>query len=326
MKKLMIIILILAASASAFIFLRSGKKKNSDGYRPVTAFRGEISSTIDTTGDVEPMNRVEVKSSVSGRVDELLVDEGYKVRAGQTLALMSSNDRVAILDAARSKGPEELEYWQDTYKQVRVLSPLNGTVIFRNVVEGQTVDLKTILFAISDNLIVTANVDESDIGRIRPGQRAEITLDAYPGKKVSGTVFQILQEGKNVNNIITYKVKIKPFKVPEYFKSQMTANILIEVVKHRDILLLPYYAVKENSAGEQTVVTGFKNGGPVRAFVKTGIEDGSNIEIVAGLSENETVYYPAQEYVPQKKTMGKSPLIPQRTRRAGKKKPGRKPK
>ena len=290
MKKTIIIILILAAILSAFIIFKSGKKKKSDGYLPVKSFTGDISSTIDTTGDVEPMNRIEVKSSVAGRVDKLLVDEGGRVRAGQTLAMMSSNDRVAILDAARSKGPDELKYWQDTYKPVRVFSPLNGTVIFRNVVEGQTIDLKTVLFAISDNLIVTANVDESDIGRIQAGQRAQITLDAYPGQKVSGTVFQILHEGRNINNIITYKVKIKPFKVPKYFKSQMTANILIEVAKNRDVLLLPYYAVKENSAGEQTVITGFENGRPVRAFVRTGLEDGNNIEIVAGLSENETVH------------------------------------
>src|SRR6185436_8803766 len=106
-----------------------------------------------------------------------------------------------------------------------------GVIILKNVVVGQTVDASTILFAMSDKLIVLAQVDESDIGRIRDGMDARLTLDAYPEQTIQGKVFQILHEGKNVSNVITYGVKIEPTKVPPFFRSQMTANVSLIVRK-----------------------------------------------------------------------------------------------
>ena len=60
---------------------------------------------------------------------------------------------------------------------------------------GQTVDATTVIYAMSDKLIVKADVDETDIGRIRLGMPATITLDSYPAQPIPGAVFQILHEG-----------------------------------------------------------------------------------------------------------------------------------
>lgn len=311
MKKI-IILTVIAAVAAGFYFTWRNKKnlEINNHYLPAPVFRGDIADRIDTTGEVEPLNRVEVKPSVSGRIDRLLIEEGDSVKSGQALAWMSSNDRVAILDAARSKGPQEFKYWEDTYMPTPVISPLTGTVILRNVVEGQTVSASDILFALSDNLIVTANTDEADIGMIKLGQKAVITLDAYPDKKVGGTVFQILNEGKNVSNVITYNVKIRPETVPSYFKSQMTANIQILIRNKPNALLLPAYAVQESTSGEKYVLTSnTPQSKPQPAKVTFGLDDGNNVEILAGLSEGDTVYYRAQKYTPQKASSNASPLM-----------------
>ncbi|UPT72790.1 MAG: efflux RND transporter periplasmic adaptor subunit [Elusimicrobiota bacterium] len=127
---------------------------------------------------------------------------------------MSSNDRTAILDAARAQGPEAVKKWEDAYKPTAVFASLPGEVILKNVVVGQAVDAGTVLYAVADTLIVNASVDESDIGKIVLGQKARIRLDSYPDQPVEGKVFDILYEGKNVSNVITYGVKVRPDKVP----------------------------------------------------------------------------------------------------------------
>src|SRR5262249_4093711 len=147
---------------------------------------GSIEDTVEATGEVMPLNRVEIKPPIGGRIEKLLVDEGAHVAAGQILGWMSSTDRAAILDAAPSQGPEELKHWEDTYKATPIVAPLAGTVILRNVVVGQTVDPATVIYAMSDKLIVKADVDETDIGRVRTGMEARITLDSYPNQSIQG--------------------------------------------------------------------------------------------------------------------------------------------
>jgi len=309
MKKLIVVVVIAAAVAVGYKFYKQKKKSNLPVYVPVTATRGDIKDIADTTGDVEPLNRVEVNPAVAGRVDKLLVEEGTKVKNGQLLAYISSTDRVAILDAAKARGEASLEKWANTYKPTPVLSPLDGTVIKRGVVQGQTVTTSSVMFALSDDLIVVAQVDESEIGRIKVGQRAEITLDAFPDKVTHGTVFQILHEGVTVSNVITYYVKIRPDHPVSYFKSEMTANIKIAVRSSKNAVLLPETAITEKDDGTRCVYKGNPMN-PVLTPIKTGLDDGTNVEILSGVAEGETVYYSNSAYVPQNKEESSNPFMP----------------
>lgn len=267
--------------------------------RVVEATTGLIEETVEANGSVTPLNRVEVRPPIGGRVDELLVDEGSAVKAGQLLAWMSSNDRAAILDAARAKGPEELKRWQDAYKPTPIVSPLAGTVILRNVVVGQTVEASTVLYAVADTLIVLAQVDESEIGRVRVGMPARIVLDAYPAEKVPGRVTDILHEGKNVSNVITYGVKVRPDKVPGFFRSQMTANVSFILGRRPDAVLVPAAAVSEGRGGMKQVLIPGPDNTPTPREVETGIESGESIEIVKGLAAGDKVLLMRGRYRPQ---------------------------
>ena len=166
MKKLLILAVILALAGGGWYYYKGRKKTGEVRYVSAEVTSSEVSETVDTTGEVVPLNRVEVLPSAGGRIEEIVVEEGDKVRAGDVLALMSSQDRVAILDAARSMGDDKLKEWKEAYKPIKIMSPLDGTIILKDVVEGQTVGASAVLFAISDNLILTANVDESDIDEI----------------------------------------------------------------------------------------------------------------------------------------------------------------
>ena len=318
MKKIFILAVAAAAAGGGWWYF--SKKKNGGEevrYASTAAFVKELAEYVETTGGVEPLNRIEIQPSSGGRIEKILVEEGRKVALGETLALMSSTDRVAILDSARAMGDEQFNYWQEAYKPIKIISPIEGTVILKNVVEGQTVSANTVLFAISDRLIVAVGVDESDIGRVKTGQLAEITLDAYPDSTVKGTVFQILDEGKNQSNVITYTVKIRPDKVPSFFKSQMTANIKIRVTEPKPALFIPSRAVALDASGATSVITSLEKGKPVHKRVVTGLDDGELVQIKRGLEEGEEVFYRGRPYRPQTASGGNNPLMPQRGKMSG---------
>lgn len=312
MKKIIVILVIAALAGGGWYYYKGRSGNGKPKYQAVQAELRDLSELVDTTGVVEPENRVEIQPSSSGRIEEILAEEGDRIKAGDVLALMSSSDRVAILDAARAAGDGQYEKWRETYKPIKVISPIDGTLILKNVVEGQTVSASTVLFAISDKLIVSASLDESDIGKIKMGQRASIVLDSYPDRPVKGTVFKILDEGTTKNNVVTYTVKLRPDRVPEFFRSQMTANIKVRISERRDVLLIPAAAVTTDPKGETAVIKSLEKGVPVYSRVETGQNDGDQVEIVSGLEAGETVYYSAGGYAPQKAAGGSNPLMPSR--------------
>ncbi|MEK7234505.1 MAG: efflux RND transporter periplasmic adaptor subunit [Elusimicrobiota bacterium] len=281
---------------------------------------GPIEQLIEATGSVAPQNRVEIKPPVGGRIEELLVGEGDKVVTGQIVAWMSSTDRTAVLDAARARGPEQVKKWEDAYKPTAVFASLPGEVILRDVVVGQAVDLGKVLFAVADTLIVNAQVDESEIGKIKLGQRVRIRLDSYPDQSVDGKVFDMLYEGKNVSNVITYGVKIRPDKVPPFFRSQMTANVSFLVKRKDDAVLVPAAALRDGPGGKRVVMiaSAEQDSKPESREVKTGIETDEKVEIVSGLVSGDKVLIMESRYASEKAPEA-SPLssIPGRMGRGG---------
>lgn len=312
MKKIIIVLVAAAVAGGGWYVLKRKDGAGKPGYITARAQLKDLSEVVDTTGVVEPLNRVEIQPSSSGRIEHILVEEGAAIKAGQALALMSSSDRVAILDAARAAGEDQYKQWQDTYKPIKIISPIDGTLILRNVVEGQTVNSGSVLFAISDKLIVSASLDESDIGKIKLGQNASIVLDAYPDKRVRGRVFKILDEGATKSNVVTYTVKLRPETVPPFFRSQMTANIKIRISERRNVLMAPARAVTIDPRGATAVITALAAGQPVYARVETGQTDGEDVEIVSGLNPGDPVLCPDKGYTAQKASDGTNPLIPGR--------------
>ncbi len=299
-KKYAVLAAAIFLAAGGYLFYKKNSAKTQEpGARKVTVTEGPIQESIEATGSVLPLNRVEIKPPISGRIEKLLADEGDRVQSGQVLAWMSSSDRAAILDAARAQGPEVYKHWEDDYKATPILAPLSGAMILKNVVVGQTVEAGTVLYAMSDSLIVIAQVDESDIGHIKKGMNAKITLDAYPDKPIKGAVSDILYEGKNVSNVITYGVKVRPINAPPFLRSQMTANVSFIMRSKENAVLLSASAVREVQGGGKQVSVPGPDGKPVQKEVTTGIESGDKIEILSGLRPGDEVLLTRGKYTPQ---------------------------
>lgn len=289
MKKLVFII-ILAALAGGFFILR--KSEEPYGEYVIGVRRGNIEIGITAYGEVRPRNRLEIRPPFSGRIEEVLVREGDMVNRGDILAWMSSLDRAALIDIARSRGEDEVRRWEDVYKKAPVIAHLDGFIIRRAVEAGQSVGSQEAILVMADELIIQAQIDETDIGKIKKDFPASIRLDAYPDVRIPGVIEHISYESQVVNNVVVYKVDILPLEDFEYIRSGMSSEILITLDKSEDTLLLPVTAVRGRRSDNYVLVPA-GNSEPERRRVVTGLSDGVNIEITEGLTEGERVIYTA---------------------------------
>lgn len=283
------VLLIGGAAATGWRFY-SHKGEAVPTYEPVRMERSHMEKTIEATAIVQPRNRIEIKPPIGGHIDEVLVDEGQEVHKGDIVARMSSTERATLLDAARARGEEVLKKWEDAYKATSLIAPLDGTIISRDTEPGQTVTTQDSVLVLSDRLIVSAQVDETDIGTVRDGQRVHITLDAYQDVEISGKVTRIAYEATTVNNVTIYEVEIQPERIPTCMKSGMTSTVNFIIAEAENVLTLPIGAVQSGRRGQFVFVQYPESDEPPeRCMVKTGLSSNGRIEIVSGLNEHDHV-------------------------------------
>jgi len=290
-RALIAFLVVCAGALGIFIYWQKSESKTVR-YIPVKVERGSLVTTVLSTGTVNPENRVEVKPPIAGRAESVLVKEGDRVRQGQTLVLMSSTERAALLDAARARGKEELKKWEDLYRATPILAPVSGTIILKQIEPGQTFAVSDSILVISDRLIVEAQVDETDLARIKVGQNAEIVLDAYPDKPIEATVGSIAYESTKVNNVTTYIVKTIPKEAPDFMRSGMTANVRFEIESRKDTLVVPSEAIRVENGETVVYKEGDSPDRPRKKPVETGLSDGKQTEILSGVEEGEVILIP----------------------------------
>jgi macrolide-specific efflux system membrane fusion protein len=286
-KKYLIIGLIVIGIAGIGFYSYNKNKKPAITYSEYVVETGDIAISILATGTVQPKNRLEIKPPVAGRIDQVLVKEGTKVRKGQILAWMSSTERAAMLDAARSKGEEEYKRWSELYLPTPVLAPIPGTIILKSVEPGQTFTNSDAIFTMSDHLTVKAQVDETDISQIKLMSKANIVLDAYPKSPINAHVDQLAFDATTTNNVTTYGIDVKPEETPEFMRSGMTANVTFSVKTKTDILLVPSVALKVIEGKSLLMKKGDK--APIEINVSTGLTDGKKTEITEGVNAGDII-------------------------------------
>lgn len=139
---------------------------------------------------------------------------------------------------------------QTNLDHAKIIAPIEGTVVNRSVDVGQTVAASLqapTLFTIAQDLTemqVYTKTDESDIGRIRPGQHVTFKVDAFPKETFDGTVSQVRMNATTVQNVVTYDTIID-FKNPDMkLFPGMTAYVTIPVATAREVLKIPNGALR----------------------------------------------------------------------------------
>ncbi len=172
-----------------------------------------------------------------------------EAQEGVALAqVKSAQAGVAQRQAALAQARIDLE-------RTRIVSPVNGIVIKRTIEKGQTVAASLQapeLFVIAQNLRdmqVDASIDESDIGRIRNGQKASFTVDAFPGQSFEGEIRQVRKAAQSVANVVTYVAVVAFSNNNGRLLPGMTANVRVVTDARADVLKVPNAALRVRIAG-----------------------------------------------------------------------------
>jgi len=220
----------------------------------------------------------------------------------QELALEVKRQAVKLAEATVEADQINLAIANDRLTDTKVLAPMDGVVAARGVQIGQIISSGisnvgggTTVLTLSDlsRLFVVAAVDESEIGKVREGQTATVTADAYPGKTFRGQVVQIATRGVNLSNVVTFEVKIEVLgDAKSLLKPEMTANVEILAAAKDDAILVPAEAVVRKGRGREVVTVVGEGGSKVEVAVAPGLSDGTKTEIPAGLTAGQTVLIP----------------------------------
>ncbi|HEX4961595.1 MAG TPA: efflux RND transporter periplasmic adaptor subunit [Thermoanaerobaculia bacterium] len=169
-------------------------------------------------------------------------------------AFDSAQAGLALSQASLKQAQTNLGY-------TKIYSPIDGQVVARAYDLGQTVAASfsaPTLFTIAKDLTkmqVQADVDQSDIGQIKPGETVRFTVDAYPDQEFRGQISQVRLNATVTQNVITYPVMVEVPNPDGKLRPSMTANVTIEVATVRDVLRVPNAALRfrpETTEAEKT--------------------------------------------------------------------------
>jgi HlyD family secretion protein len=166
------------------------------------------------------------------------------------LAVKSADAQIKSSAASLSQTQASLNQAQVNLGYTVIRSPIDGIVISRNVDPGQTVASSMnapTLYVIAADLTkmqVVANIDESDVGRMRPGQHVAFRVDAFPTDVFTGAVEQVRLQPTVVQNVVVYSTVIAVPNQQYKLKPGMTANVSIEIARRNNVLRVPTAAVR----------------------------------------------------------------------------------
>jgi HlyD family secretion protein len=222
-------------------------------------------TTLEAQADQARANVLVAKANVAKAratlVDSQRTMERNRQLLGKDLIAKSDSDtaetnyesnkaQLAAAEAQVAQTEAALRFSQTNLNYTKIVSPVDGVVVSRNVDVGQTVAASfqtPTLFTIAQDLTkmqIDTNVDEADIGRIKVGQKVDFSVDAYPNTTLVGDVEQVRIAPITVQNVVTYDVVIKVDNTDLKLKPGMTANVSIIVAKKAGVLRIPNAALR----------------------------------------------------------------------------------
>jgi len=234
--------------------------------------------------------------TAKSKFEQALADSDALVLYPERIKIKES-EAAEVAEAYR-KAEISLEEAKERKRETRIFAPISGVILKREVSAGQIISSGisnvgggTLLFSIADlsKLYVTASIDESDIGKIKPEQEANISVDAFPRIKFKGAVEWIAPRGETVSNVTIFKVKINiTDERRKMLKPGMSASVDITIAQNENVLYAPVSAIKEKD-GKSGVYLKEKNGALKWVKARRGVSDGTNVEIIGELKEGDEI-------------------------------------
>lgn len=299
--------------------------------RAEAAVRAEISRSVLKNTTLEAERWVDVRARRSGQIVRILKEEGDAVRDGDILAELDSDDarlqerqmEVAYLDAKRNfarvqkifesnliseeqfeaaktqldRASAQLDQARLNLSYTRITSPVSGIVTVRSVEIGNVVSNNQVVFSVADfdPLLARIRVPEKEIGRIRVGQEARISIETEEEKTFKGRVKMISPVVDPESGTIKVTVEIPVGN--SVLRPGMFASVHIITETRKQALVIPKKALVLEGEGNQVFV--FKkeeSGGKAeRRRVEIGFSDTDRLEVLTGLEPGELVITVGQD-------------------------------
>lgn len=285
------------------------------------AVRGNISALYNSTATLEAEQESNVVAKVRGIVNEILVEEGDLVKAGQTLAKLEDEQLEIEVKRARANYEKSLNDYKrsqelfdknlisaENFDNVKfeyenqkaafeltklnldnttIKSPIGGVVSTRFIKKGNLINTNDQLFHITNvsRLLAILHVPEHETAKIKSGQTTLLKIDAFKEHIINGRVERISPVVNPETG--TFKVTISVTDKSRMLKPGMFTRVQIVYDTRENAVLVPKSAVLEKNQGQYLFVV--KDSIAYEKSVKTGYTNGDNIEITEGLSEGEIV-------------------------------------
>ena len=192
--------------------------------------------------------RLDNAVSQRNRSDELFKTQSISTEEHETAVLAVANARAAVVGAQVA-----LDNAKIAMEDTDVLAPIGGTIISKSVERGQVISSPstdvgggTVLLKMADlNLVqVSTLVDETDIGKIKPGQRATVTVGSYPNQPFEGTVLKIEPLAQTVQNVTMFAVQVRIENRNGLLKPGMNADVEVHIGQRDSVLAVPNTALR----------------------------------------------------------------------------------
>jgi len=216
----------------------------------------------------------------------------------EELTLEAKRQDIVLAEAQVQSDEINLADARQRLRETKIYAPIDGVVSSRNVEPGQIVSSGvtnigggTTLLTVADldRIYVLAAVDESDIGSIRTGQAAAVTVDAYPERSFSGMVERVATRGESASNVVTFEVKIEVRdEHRSLLKPEMTASVDIVIAESDDALVVPIEALTRRR-GRYVVRVDTADAETIERKIDIGVRNDSTVEVRSGLKEGERV-------------------------------------
>ena len=275
--------------------------------------KGQVIAELDKTNLISELNTAKANLNSAQSTLNYQRDNYQRYRTLYNKGLISADNfesaRLSYEQARQQvlQAQENVHRAQTNLGYATITSPIDGVVLSKSVEEGQTVAASFStpeLFKIAQdltNMQVVANVDEADIGGVKPGERVTFTVDAYPEDTFTGAVKQVRQEATTTNNVVTYEVIISAPNADLKLKPGLTANITIYTQERQGVVSVPSKALRftptqetvgkhkiQDTKGKNKVWT-VEGNNIVAHSVNIGMSDGTHTQIVSGIDEGKQI-------------------------------------
>lgn len=274
---------------------------------------GDIDCNEEGTFSVQEESTI--VSDITGEVVKIYVKEGQWIEQGDTVLKIASDtyeSQLSTYEDQIENAKNSVEDAQDNLEEIInnktdyiITSPITGTIIAKNTKAGDTLNANAAttnsLCTIYDLSAMTFQmmVDELDVMEVKEDQKVEITADAIPDEVFEGVVTNVSLESTTNGGVTQYPVTVR-IDNPGSLLPGMNISGEILVEQKTDVLLIPtdclmrgnqvYIQDESVTEADGEIPAGFR-----AVTVETGISDGTNIEIISGLSENDIIYKTKRE-------------------------------